>query len=222
MKSSRPERDSAGLNIPGCATSCSRPPAATRRANRRTVSPAALNPTAMVSSSSPADCRRSHGGCAGPVKLLECTLDPGEVAGVLMTAGNYRIDAVHRCRIHPEDLLLEFRGQLGISVRFLHPLRNLERAESVYRALSGAVPDAVGAPEHIVGPDGVEQLTEHMGCLQRAFDEAVPRGAELGATSLTRIDSISRFTPMCAVASSYGPSRVSSDGRPSPGSKPEW
>src|SRR5262249_14852994 len=65
-------------------------------------------------------------------------------------------------RVEAQDLVLDLVGQLRVLVFVDQLLRHLQAAEALDLALRAAVPDAVGSPQDVIGPGGLDHLAEHV------------------------------------------------------------
>ena len=103
-----------------------------------------------------------------------------------------RVERIHLHGILAEYLALQRRRELGIAVLLAQLRGDLERAKRVDLVLRRAVPDAVGAPEHVVLADGLDELAQRVRRARRIAHQEAPGRAELGVDVRARLHVVLR------------------------------
>src|SRR6266545_6163360 len=105
----------------------------------------------------------------------------------LYLVGADRVDAG---RIQAEDLGAQRRSDLRIAVHRAQLGRDLESAKRLDLILRRAVPDGVGAPEHVVLAAIFDELAERMGRAGGIAHKKAPGTAELGVNIAVWLDTV--------------------------------
>src|SRR5262245_48887014 len=90
------------------------------------------------------------------------------------------VDTVDPGAIEAEHLLLEHRRELRVAVRLSQHRVNLEAAEGLDLVLRVTIPDRVGAPEHIVLADVLQEFAQEVRGGGRIAHDKTPGRTELG------------------------------------------
>src|SRR5688572_7792552 len=107
-------------------------------------------------------------------------------AGVLLHL--LRADRIDSTRVQPENLGAQRRCDLGVAVLVAQFRRNLKSAKRLDLILGRAVPNRIGAPQHVVLAAILYQLAQ---CMRRAVPvahEKAPGAAELGVNVAVGFD----------------------------------